>query len=303
MFVPKREERKMYKIFYWPLILIIAIFSLMPLKVHYIFSDILYFFLYKVFRYRSSVVWINISRSFPDDEYHALKKKVKGFYHSLCDIIVEGIWAFTASKESIARRLDFGGCDVLNEAYGAGRNVMVVMGHQGNWELYTGLPDLQGTYGLKMDNSHFFYIYKKMSNRFFDRVLYNIRDRHRSCVLVEMQSIVRKMLKEKTEGGVYYFICDQYPAKSPHVETEFLHQPTKIINGPEHISRKLSLPVVFFDIERVERGKYRSNYIKICDDASKTEEGFVTKEFARLLEEGIYKDPSTWLWSHRRWKK
>lgn len=295
----------MYRIFYWPILLILTIFSLMPLKVHYFFSDILYFLLYKVFRYRTSVVWTNVSRSFPEKDYKDLKKIVNGFYHSMCDIIVESIWAFTSSTKRIASLIDFQGVDALNKAYGDGRNVMIVMGHNGNWELYTGLPDLQATYGLKMDNSHIFYIYKKMSDKLSDKIIYAIRSRHHSCELIEMQSIVRRMLKQKEQGGIYYFLCDQYPGrdKAKTYKATFMNQSTEIITGPEQISRKLCLPVVFFEIKRISRGKYRSEYINICDDASKTEEGFVTREFVKYLEKEINDNPSAWLWSHRRWKK
>lgn len=275
----------------------------MPLKVHYFFSDILYFFLYKVCKYRLSTVITNLSRAFPDYDYKKIKMLTSSFYHSMSDVIVEAIWAYTASSRKIAKLLDFTGVERLNEAFDGGKNVMVVMGHQGNWELYTGLPDVQKTYGTKMDNRHFFYIYKKMSDAYFDKILYKIRDRHHSCVLVETKSIVRRMLENRDKGGVYYFIADQFPGKGTDFEVNFLNQPTKMITGPENIARKLSLPVVFFDVQRVRRGLYKSNYTIICNDASKTEEGFITKEFARLLEMSICNDPSAWLWSHRRWKK
>lgn len=293
----------MYKILYWPFLFILWCFSIIPLKVHYFFSDILYFFLYKVFRYRYRVAVTNISRAFPQVSYKEVKKILSDFYHYLSDIIVESIWAYSASSERIAKLLDFRGTDTLNKAFDGGKNVMVVMGHQGNWELYTGLPDIKKTYGTKMDNEHFFYIYKKMANKFFDKILFKIRDRHQSCVLIEMHTIVRKMLKNKEQGGVYYFISDQYPGKGGGLEVMFLNQPTGIITGPEQISRKLALPVVFFDVEKVCRGHYKSDYTLICEDASLTEEGFVTREYARLLEKSINNNKSAWLWSHRRWKK
>lgn len=292
----------MYRILCWILIGVLRMFSWLPLGVHYFFSDILYFILYKVFRYRLSVVTTNISRSFPEIDYKEVRRLAKEFYHSLSDTIVEAIWAFTSSREKVAKLLDFTGCDVLNEAYGEGRNVIVLLGHQSNWELYTSLPDLQKHYGLKMDNDHFFYIYKRMSSDFSDKVLMKIRTAHKACRLIEKNNIARTLLKNRDEGGIYYFIADQYPDKGSGIDLQFLNQKTKVFNGPEILARKLSLPVVYFDVERVRRGHYRSEYVMICEDASKTEEGYITAEYARLLERGINKNRPNWLWSHKRWK-
>lgn len=277
--------------------------SWLPLRVHYCFSSLLYFFLYKVFKYRLTTVVTNISRAFPEIDYKEVNRVAKGFYRSLCDIIVESIWAYTRSSERVAKLLDFGGVEVLNEVYGEGKNVLVLLGHQGNWELYTSLPDLKKHYGLKMDNSKFHYIYKKMSSPLSDGVLYAIRSKHHGCVLVEKGSVVRKLLENKETGGVYYFIADQFPGKNNGTEMAFLNQPTKMFNGPEELARRLSLPVLYFDVERVKRGEYRSSYIKICDNAAETEVGYVTQEYAKLLEESINRNRSNWLWSHKRWKK
>ena len=293
----------MDKILYCLVIALFTLLSWLPLRVHYFMSDLIYFLFYKVIRYRLSVVMTNVSRSFPDMDYKELDAVVRGFYHSLCDTIVETIWAFGHSRERVAKLLDFGGCDTLNEVYGEGRSVLVVMGHQCNWELYTSLPDLKSHYGLKMDNDHFYYVYKKMSGSVSDMVINRIRTKHNACVLVEKNQIVRHLLRNKDEGGVYYFIADQFPDKGAGLSMKFMNQPTRVFNGVEELARKLSLPVVFFSVDKVKRGLYRSEYVKICDDAAKTEKGFVTREYVRLLEESINNNKSNWLWSHRRWKK
>lgn len=293
----------MDKIMYYLIIGLITLFSWLPLRIHYFISDILYLLVYKVFKYRLSVVTTNISRSFPDMDYKGIKQVTEKFYHSLCDTAVEAIWAYTHSRERVGELLELGGCDALNRAYGDGKSVLVVLGHQSNWELYTSLPDLKGHYGLNMGSENFYYIYKKMSNKVSDRIIRKIRERHRACVLVEKGNIARHLLKNRAQGGVYYFIADQYPDQGNGIELVFLNQSTKVITGPEELARKLSLPVVFFGIERVRRGLYHSEFVNICDDASRTQEGYVTREYIRLLEESILRDKSNWLWSHKRWKK
>jgi KDO2-lipid IV(A) lauroyltransferase len=55
-------------------------------------------------------------------------------------------------------------------------------------------------------------------------------------------------------------------------------------------------------MKRNGRGKYAVSMTDICDDASKTEEGYITRSMASLMEADIMEQPENWLWSHKRWK-
>ena len=94
----------MNKILYHIVLAVFTLFSWLPLKVHYVVSDILFFLFYKVLRYRFTTVVTNISRSFPDMDYKEVKKLTEGFYHSLCDTVVETVWAYTRSRERASNR-------------------------------------------------------------------------------------------------------------------------------------------------------------------------------------------------------
>jgi KDO2-lipid IV(A) lauroyltransferase len=141
-----------------------------------------------------------------------------------------------------------------------------------------------------------------MSNKVSDMVIRHLREKNGGCVLVEKNNIVRHILQKKSEGGIYYFMADQYPDKGAGMDFELLGQPTRVYNGVELLARRLSMPVVYISVQRLGRGRYRSEYVKICDDACATPEGYVTREYVKLLEESINVSRSTWLWSHRRWK-
>ena len=59
--------------------------SLLPFKVLYAISDLIYFIAYHIIRYRRRVVAKNLRNSFPEkgaDELRAIEKR---FYHSFCD--------------------------------------------------------------------------------------------------------------------------------------------------------------------------------------------------------------------------
>ena len=71
---------------------IIVVLSKLPLKFHYFMGDILSWFMKNVVRYRSAVVYVNLSRSFPEKSAREIKKIYDAFYKHMGEIVAEAIW-------------------------------------------------------------------------------------------------------------------------------------------------------------------------------------------------------------------
>ena len=71
----------MYYLLYIPLYL----FSLIPLRVLYLFSDFLYFISYTVLGYRKKVVLDNLRIAFPEKTDEERLLIASAFYHNLAD--------------------------------------------------------------------------------------------------------------------------------------------------------------------------------------------------------------------------
>lgn len=65
----------------------IKIHALLPMRLLYVLSDILYLIIYWVIRYRVPVVRKNLKSSFPDKSEEELKQLEKAFYHHLLIIL------------------------------------------------------------------------------------------------------------------------------------------------------------------------------------------------------------------------
>ncbi len=278
--------------------------SFMPLKVHYFFSDIIAFLLHRVLKYRYGVVMTNIARSFPELNYAGVKDVAGKFYHHLADMVVESVWALSRSTDRIGRQIRFEGVEELNKACDLDRGVIVMLGHTGNWEIFTGLPDIRKAYGINIDNSNFNFIYKKQNSRLSDMLIGYIRNRHHACVTVESGDIIRHIIKNRDGRNAYFMICDQSPrgGKSDTV-AEFLHQKTYMIEGPERIAVRMKMPVVYAGIRKTEDKVHIAHFKLIAEDASVCEKGWVTARYAELLEKDINDNRHQWLWSHKRWKR
>lgn len=75
-----------------------------------------------------------------------------------------------------------------------------------------------------------------------------------------------------------------------------------MIEGPETIAAKMGMPVLYCGLIRHGRGNNEAHFELITENASECSSGYVTSEFARLLEKDINENKPTWLWSHKRWK-
>ena len=90
---------------------IIYALSLLPFRMLYVLSDILYVLVYKIVGYRRKTVSKNLRNSFPDKTKAELLKIERDFYHSFCDNMVEMFKLLSISPEEIHRRMTFSGND------------------------------------------------------------------------------------------------------------------------------------------------------------------------------------------------
>jgi KDO2-lipid IV(A) lauroyltransferase len=99
-----------------------------------------------------------------------------------------------------------------------------------------------------------------------------------------------------------WMAADQSPSKEAAVWLQFLNQDTPFFAGYEKIAKKTNQPVIFVDVQKVGRGFYEVEFILISKNPEETEDNFIVQKYAQLVENQIVRQPSYWLWSHKRWK-
>ena len=170
--------------------------------------------------------------------------------------------------------------------------------HYGNWEWTSGL-------GLHLPTDKTFYgVYKKLSNKHFDRLMKSVRTRFGGGS-IEAQDVFKTMLKMKNNGilGAFTMVADQRPAghSTRHWMT-FLNQDTSVMIGTEQLAKKFDYPLVLMNVIRLKRGYYSCGFEMIEANPKQTENYEVTEKFMHMLEEKINKNPEYWLWTHNRWR-
>ena len=121
---------------------IVWIFSLLPLPVLYLFSDIIWLLMYifPPLRYRKSIVRNNLSLSFPDKSKRWLRRTERRFYYQFACQFVEALKTVSAGKRWILRHMEFTGMDKLVQETINGRSGIGYLGYLTTARVYVKIP-------------------------------------------------------------------------------------------------------------------------------------------------------------------
>ena len=282
------------------MLLIIRIFSLLPLSMLYAIADYLIYPLVRyVARYRLKLVRKNMRLSFPEKSESELNDLVNAFYHHFADILVEIIHGYRASDEEMRQRVVFENMDVLEDLARKKHGVIAYLGHVGNWEWIADVCKQFADKSIVVYN-----VYRKQKNANADKAMLLLRSK-RGGECVEKNQLLRKLvqLRHADHPFVIGLIADQKPSpRNAHTWTTFLNQDTAFLDGGEVLSRKFNLGVVYANIISPQRGYYRIHFEVITDNPNSLSENEITLSYARLIEANIRQQPARWLWTHNRWK-
>lgn len=270
--------------------------SILPFRILYLLSDMMYPWVYYVFRYRRTVVRTNLTSSFPEKSSEEIKHIEKKFYRHFCDVTVEAVKLITYPAHKLLDRIEIRGADLLEPNRKAGRHGIMAAGHYANWEWLVVFPFVT--------EYHTMAVYKPLHDKVMDRLIMRSRAKGMDD-LVPMHKTLRAITgfhRDKIPT-LSLFIADQTPVKE---ETEyftwFLNHETAAFEGIEKIARKFDEVVYFFKMDKIKRGKYRLEIIELTSTPKEEPIHAITEKYFTLLEQCIKEKPELWLWSHRRWK-
>ena len=282
-----------YRIFYgicWTL-------ALLPLSCLYFISDLLFFIVCYVVRYRRKIVMKNLHAAFPEKSEKERWRIARNFYKFMCDLFIETLKMTNISTDEIRRRIKYSNPEIYQDLYNKGIQLVIfIPGHYGNWEW---IASLESTIPY-----HQAALYRPLRNKIFDRFFYDMRTK-RGTDAIPHKLAVRAINKYKDENRptTICFLSDQSPQHNATIHwTNFLNQDTAVFTGAEKLSKRYNMAVVYYEVRYVKRGYYEVDITLVTDNPSGTTNMEITEKHVRLLEDTIRRNPHYWLWSHRRWK-
>ncbi|MFD2540847.1 lysophospholipid acyltransferase family protein [Lacinutrix gracilariae] len=272
------------------------IISILPFKVLYFISDILYVLVYYVIGYRKKTVMYNLRLVFPDKTEKERITISKKFFHHLCDMILESIKSLTISEKEMKKHFTFTNVELIQELEKTDKNIALMCAHYANFEWIFILQ----TYVKRKGYG----VYKRLTNKYFDALVKRIRARYNSYLITTKETIPTLLESKKTgELSISGFVSDQSPkAKKAFHWNDFMGIKVPVHTGAEMLAKRLDMSVVFFGVKKIKRGYYETSFKTLAINANDYKDYEITDMFLKLVEEQILEAPEYYLWTHKRWK-
>ncbi len=270
--------------------------SILPFKLLYLLSDFIYLILYKLLGYRISTVRKNLNIALPhlsDEERKEIEIK---FYHHFCDTMVEMIKTMSISEKEMAKRFTLDNIELVKEMEAKGKSVSLICAHYASYEW---LLVMNKSLSIKG-----FGIYKKLRNRYFDRMVRKIRGRF-GGVLIDSKDAIKCIKENQKKGiqGYYGMVSDQSPKlRRVNHYTKFFGAEVPVFTGAEFLAKGFDMNIMFVKGRKIKRGYYAAEFISLKKDPKDYPNFEIMDEFFALLEDQIREAPEYYLWTHKRFK-
>lgn len=272
--------------------------SHIPFRLLYILSDILYFPVYHIIRYRRKTVRNNLIESFPDKDMNEIRRIEKKFYHFFVDLLLESSKLMSITPKEMRCRMKFKGIEYVNQLFAQGKSVSLFLGHYGNWEWVSSM-------GMDIDEHvRIAQVYRQLSSKVMDNLMKHLRSRF-GHISVEMNCTARFINKVSQDNRPCFigFIADQSPRKRERKHyVRFLSHNVPVQTGSERITKHYGYEAVFLSMKRLRRGYYVCEFSSLHDNPPSLPNFKLTELYYHRLEKEIAEEPSLYLWTHKRFK-
>ena len=270
--------------------------SWLPFRVLYLISDLFYYLLYYVIKYRRKVVRKNLELSKVAKSTKDLIRIEKKFYRHLTDVFFEMFKFYSISPKEMKRRFYIENPEIFYELEKKNKSVMFMTSHYGGFEWFLSInyhvPQLP------------FAVYTPLSNKSLESLIKKFRLRHGSKLIsrYEAGSYIKKQIKEN-KLFLYGMAADQSAQiRSITYWKDFLGVKVPVFTGSERIAKQHDIPVVFGKVVKIKRGHYKVVVDLISEFPNEYKNYQITDIYIKKLEKQIREIPEYYYWTHNRFK-
>ena len=188
--------------------------------------------------------------------------------------------------------------EVLDDALGKGRGILMASGHLGNWELLGGALARRG-YPFTM------YV-GQQRNLKADALVNWIRRRMGVGTVSKGWGAMRSMMRVLKDNHLLGMLSDQHFSRNRHFVRFFGHL-ISAAPGLGSLSNHLNPELVFAETYRVGPFQYRARFFPFQLPPPSGSDEYdllaVTQKFMALLEAAVRRHPEQYFWMHRTWRQ
>lgn len=252
---------------------------------------------------RGRVVQENLKIAFPSDS-EKQRNLFREFYRHFGNLIFEIIVVVgtlgsqSTLKKFIQKNSEIRGLENWEKARQAGKGVIFLANHVGNWEVMAATVAAQ--VGIDM-----MIVTKLLKPEWFHQAIEKGRASCGVRATYEPKTL-RDVLAHLKKGGGVGFVLDQYAGPPIGVRVPVFNVPVGTHTAIALIAKRTGAAVVPLSNYRQDNGKFVVEMRPALEwkesDHPDKEIAVNTAYFSSEIEKDIYAHPAQWLWTHRRFK-
>lgn len=270
--------------------------SILPFPIFYLFSDFVYFLIYRVIGYRKKVVRENLALALPHLSDAERKNIEKKFYKHMCDMFLEMVKTMSISHEEMDRRFQITNLDLVLDYAKKGKSVILVASHYASYEWLLTINPKIGFKGIA--------VYKKLANPYFDKLVRKIRSKYNTEMIETRKAIPTMAQNQRNDVLAMYGLASDQSPKLDRIfhSMKFMGVEVPVHTGAEMLAKKYDLAVIMVKVKKVKRGFYEATFLSLADDPKEYADFEITEMYLKEVEKQILEVPEFYLWTHKRWK-
>lgn len=207
--------------------------------------------------------------------------------------LAECLQLFHRDCAHVRRVVEVKGWEEVERVRAAGKPVLILSGHCGNWELLAAAINCHGL-GMSV-------VARRLDEPGFQTLLAGLRERFGTETIERGgEGAARKLLTALRKTGALGMLIDQ-DTKVEGVWVPFFGRPAFTPVGAAKIALSRGAAVVPAFVERLEGGRHRATFHPPLDLPEDPTEA--TAVMTAAIEAQIRKRPEQWVWMHRRWRR
>ena len=256
-------------------------------------------FTYTVSKKHQKIINTNLDIAF-NKSLSKKEKKAYGIsaFMNLLDTTLGIIQRDGMSKYKVIKNVTFEGEEIVKKYQDAGKKIIFITGHQGNWEL------LSQSIAIKFDLT-LVGVGRKLDSDLMDKILKENRERF-NIEMVYKKGAMKGCIKALGQKKAVGILVDQSIRQNQSIEVNFFNHPATHTPLASILSRKFEIDLIPAFISTDD---YINYHVKIYEPIKtiKTENQEedlkqLTKAQANAMQTAIEAHPKEWFWMHKRWK-
>jgi KDO2-lipid IV(A) lauroyltransferase len=234
----------------------------------------------------------HLALAFPELAAAERRRIARGAYLHLGTTLGEVLWLFTRGCAALARHMATAGLEAVEAIQDAGRPILFITGHCGNWEM------LAASWSCRRPVT---VVGRVLEEPPLQRLVSSFRTRFGARVLERgAPGAPRELLRTLRRGQALAVLIDQ-DTQVEGVWIPFFGRPAFTPLGPARLARHYNVAVVPVFDERLADGSHLARFGPVLELPEDDVEA--TALMTGAVEAHIRRVPEQWVWMHQRWRR